>query len=307
MNSKVAYVFPGQGSQKAGMGLDLYENNREAKEIFEAADRVLGFQLSDLMFNGPEDELKLTVNAQPALVTTSIAAYKAASVDRKIESPGFLAGHSLGEYTALNIAGVLTFEDTVYLSRERGRLMYEAGQKLSGSMAAIIGMKEEEVEAVCNDSNTVIANYNSPGQIVISGNKESIDHAVALAKDRGAARAIPLAVSGAFHSPLMEPAIEGLRQAISSIEFKEPEIPIIANTTAKPLISAADIKDELLKQLNQSVRWQQSVQFMIDSGVSTFIEIGTGNVLSGLIKRINKQVKVLNVGTINDLDNIEAV
>jgi len=305
MSEKIAYVFPGQGSQKVGMGLDLYNQYEEAKEIVNEADKVLGISLSGLMFEGPEDELKLTVNAQPALVTASIAAYKSAlSGNKNIPSPSYLAGHSLGEYTALNIAGVLSFADTVYLARERGRLMFEAGQKIQGGMAAIIGMELDVLKAVCLETGTVIANYNSPGQIVISGAKDNIDKAINLAKEKGAARAIPLVVSGAFHSPLMEPAIEGLKKAINGLDFKEPEIPIIANTTVQPLNTAQEIKDELIRQLNNSVCWQQSVEYMIDNGTTTFIEIGTGNVLAGLIKRINKTVKVLNVGTVSDLVNI---
>jgi [acyl-carrier-protein] S-malonyltransferase len=306
-NNKIAYIFPGQGSQKVGMGKDLYDSSEAARLVFQEADKVLGFSISKLCFEGPEEELRATKNAQPALVTMSIAAYQAAiqSVDiSKVVSPAFVAGHSLGEYTALVLAGVIDFASAVYLARERGRLMFEAGQKVQGAMAAIIGLDENKVKAVCCESGTWLANINCPGQLVISGAKENIDKAMEIAKTRGAARAIPLQVSGAFHSPLMEPAIEGLSAAMAKLNFKDATIPVVANVSAVSVTSAEEIKEELLKQLRSIVQWQGSVEYMLKNKTSVFMEIGAGNILSGLVKRIDKNVRTINIGTLAELGNI---
>ena len=304
---KVAYVFPGQGSQWVGMGRDLYDNFDSAKAVFEQADGTLDFPLSQLCFEGPEDELRQTINAQPAIVTVSLACLKAVHEvrgDNTLPPASFVAGHSLGEYTALAAAGVLDFAATVYLARERGRLMHEAGLKKPGGMVAIIGLDEASLDEVCGESGTQIANINCPGQLVISGANEDLTQAIDLAKARGAYRTIPLQVSGAFHTPLMQPAVDGMSEVIASLSFHEPIIPIIGNTTAQPLTTAELIKEELLRQLCNCIQWQRSIEYMINDGVSTFIEIGPGRVLTGLTKRINKSAETLNIGDTQAIRNV---
>jgi len=304
--TKFAYVFPGQGSQWVVMGRDLYQNFDSAKAVFEQADETLGFPLSRLCFEGPEDELRQTINVQPALVTVSLACLKAAQdvSDNGLPPPAFVAGHSLGEYTALAVAEVLDFATTVYLARERGRLMYEAGLRRPGGMVAIIGLGEAPLAEVCSETDTRIANINSPGQLVISGAKENLTRAADLAKTRGAYRTIPLPVSGAFHTPLMQSAVDGMSEIVDTLSFRKPLIPIIANTTAQPLTTAEQVKTELLKQWCNSVQWQRSGEYMVNDGVSTFIEIGPGKVLSGLIMRIDKNVKTLSIGDAAAISNI---
>jgi [acyl-carrier-protein] S-malonyltransferase len=305
MKGKTAYVFPGQGSQSVGMGKDIYETSSVAKAVFDEADSALGFPISELCFNGPDSELQQTVNSQPAIMTVSMASLKAAlaAAGQGGLSPDFVAGHSLGEYCALLAADVFNFADAVRLVWERGRLMHEAGMIRPGGMAAIIGLDEACVAGICFDSGVEIANINSPAQIVVSGPKAALIKAVELARQKGARHAIELKVSGAFHSSLMEPVVEGMTKVISRVKFNNPTIPVVVNSSGKMVSTAEEIKAELIWQLCNSVQWNRSIEFMIESGVSTFIEIGPGRVLSGLIRRINSDVKVLHIDNIKSLNS----
>jgi [acyl-carrier-protein] S-malonyltransferase len=292
----ISYVFPGQASQEVGMGLDLYQDYPLAREIFDQADDVLGYSLSSLCFAGPEDELTKTVNVQPAIVAHSIACLKVVQqCDIGLCAPSFMAGHSLGEYTALVAAGALEFGDALKLVRGRGRLMYEAGKRKPGGMLAIIGSELKLVAEICSSSGCNISNDNCPGQIVISGAMDALNEARILAKEKGIRHIIPLKVSGAFHSTLMEPILTEFQQLLSNFTFHTPSCPIISNVTAKPIVEVAAIREELVKQLYCAIQWQSSVKYMLDNGVSIFYEIGPGKVLSGLIKRIDQQSKVFNI------------
>jgi len=291
--TKIAFIFPGQGSQSVGMGQQLIESNEESKKYYEQADEVLGFSLSNIMLEGPAEELTKTYNAQPALLTTSTMVAKkllAAGI-----SPDYTAGHSLGEYSALVASNVLSFEDAVLLVHKRGLFMNEAVPAGEGAMAAILGLDKDSLNEVTkevteNGETVQVANLNCPGQIVISGTAAGVEQASVKAKEAGAKRAIPLVVSGPFHSELMRPAADKLDAAISSIDLKEADIPVISNVTALPVIQSATIKNLLVEQLYSPVRWEESVQKMIELGVTTFIECGPGKVLSGLVKKIDRSV-----------------
>jgi len=300
---KVAYVFPGQGSQSTGMGLELYNSYNSAKEVFAEADTSLGFSLSRLCFEGPEEELRKTHNVQPAILAVSIACLKTLeeAAISNLPSPSFVAGHSLGEYTALVAAGVLGLTDAILLVRERGRLMYEAGLKNPGSMLAIIGLDEETVKDISFHSGAEISNINCPGQIVVSGTARALAEADKLAKARGARALIPLKVSGAFHSALMEPVLVEFSKIISNFRFQPPVIPVISNVTAQPLTDVDSIKEELVKQLRSCIQWQRSVEYMMHSGITTFYEIGPGRVLSGLLRRINSELQIFNISGVEDI------
>jgi [acyl-carrier-protein] S-malonyltransferase len=303
---RVAYVFPGQGSQSTGMGLDLYNSYPSAKEVFDGADASLGFPLSRLCFEGPEEELKKTHNVQPAILIVSIACLKALeeATIANFPSPTFVAGHSLGEYTALIAAGALGLTDAVWLVRERGRLMYEAGLKNPGGMLAVIGLDEETVKDISSHSGAEISNINCPGQIVVSGAAQALAEANKLARIKGARALIPLRVSGAFHSALIEPVLAEFSRIVSNVRFQPPAIPVISNVTARPLPDVDSIKEELVKQLRNCIQWQRSVEYMMHSGVTTFYEIGPGRVLTGLIRRINSELQTFNISGVEDITQL---
>lgn len=303
--SKIAFVFPGQGSQSVGMGKDLYDARPEARERFELADKQLGFPLSELIFGGPEAELKQTANTQPALLTTSVALAEAFVA--KGLTPDYVAGHSLGEYSALTVAGVLSFEDAVSIVRARGEYMEQAVPGGQGAMAAVLGGEREALAALCADITAggalvELANVNCPGQIVVSGSKEGIQQLVSRVKEIGAKRAIPLEVSGPFHSSLMKSAAERLQDRLATATFHDASVPVVANVTARPVQDGAKIAELLVQQVYSPVLWEDTVNWLIAQGVDTFVEIGPGSVLTGLIKKTDKSVRLFNV---NHLDSLE--
>ncbi|MFD0049272.1 ACP S-malonyltransferase [Actinomycetes bacterium NPDC127524] len=303
---KIAFVFPGQGSQIIGMGQDLFEKDEQAKKIFQKADEALNAPLSRLIFNGPQEELTLTVNAQPALVTTSYALFQALS-GAGIK-PDYTAGHSLGEYSALAASGAISFEDAVTSVRRRGEFMEDAVPNGTGSMAAILGMErgllsEVTAEISSKGEPVQLANINCPGQIVISGSAEGVRLAGELAKEKGAKRAIPLVVSGPFHSELMKPAAARLQEVLDSISVQDAAVPVISNVTAQPIHKPEEIKEKLIEQLYSPVLWEDSVITLLSLGVDTFIEVGPGKVLSGLIKKIDRKASVYSVSDQESLQN----
>ena len=303
-----AYVFPGQGSQKVGMGAGLLEESRAARETFEEADDSLGFPLSRMIFEGPAGELQNTVNSQPAIMTVSIAAWRAwiEYAGPEAAEAKAVAGHSLGEYTALVAAGVIEFADAVRLVRRRGELMSQASVNRPGAMAAILGLDELAFAQICAETGVELANINTDNQIVISGSRMAIAHAVDLATARGARKAVPLPVSGAFHSSLMVEAEAGLAAELDSLYLHEPRIPIIANCDCRPLTDTREIREELVRGLCRCVQWKDSVHAMIDSGVDRFVEFGAGGVLAGLIKRIDREVEVSAVADPDSIRKLAA-
>ncbi|HEX6797052.1 MAG TPA: ACP S-malonyltransferase [Ktedonobacterales bacterium] len=360
MSERIAFVFPGQGSQAVGMGADIAAASPAARAVFSLADAAVGFPLSELCFNGPEEALRETINTQPAIVATSLALlaalqeaagagltphpqgrggprhYTAAEgevpapiLDAPLR-PAYVAGHSVGEYAALAASGALPIGDALRLVRERGRLMHAEGQACPSGMAAVLGMDADALSAVCAEATAraeaelaktgaataagvhpgagkvVLANDNAPGQIVISGEHHALDLAMALARERGAKRVVPLAVSGAFHSPVMAPAAEGLARAVAAAPLADARVPLVANITAKPITVAADLRQELAQQIAAPVQWTRSISRLAEDGVTTFVEIGAGQVLSGLIKRIARGAATLSVAAAADVAPVAA-
>ncbi|BDD10236.1 malonyl CoA-acyl carrier protein transacylase [Fulvitalea axinellae] len=285
-----AYMFPGQGAQFSGMGKDLYEGSEEAKALFDKANEVLGFEITKVMFEGSDADLKETKVTQPAIFLDSVIRF----IVQPDTAPEAVAGHSLGEFSALVACGALNFEDALGLVAKRAAAMQEACEAVPGTMAAVLGLEDSVVEEVCEgiDAVVVAANYNCPGQLVISGSKEGVAEACEKLKEAGAKRALPLPVGGAFHSPLMEPAREELAKAIEAVEFSTPACPIYQNVTAKPSTDVAEIKANLIAQLTAPVRWTQTVQNMLADGVSEFTESGPGKVLQGLVKKVDRKAPV---------------
>ena len=305
--TEIAYLFPGQGTQAAGMGKEIYDSSPAARSIFDEVDEALERPLTDLLFSGPDEALRETANAQPAVMAMSLACM--AAMEEHLNSdmalnPAFLAGHSLGEYTALAVAGVLGIGETAQLVQERGRLMQEACEQMPGSMAAVIGLDEMTIGEIVRETGTYVSNVNTPLQIVISGEKMAVARALDMAQARGARKVIPLRVGGAFHSALMEPAQEGLIEVVDALPFVDPTVPIVANSSGRPLATADEIKQELIVQISSCVQWNRSMDFMIGSGICRFVEIGPGRALSSMVKRIDGSAEAISVGDLESIANL---
>ncbi len=303
----IAVVFPGQGSQYLGMGKEFYREFDIVREVFDRASQRLGFDMANLCFESSEEELTLTENTQPSILTVSYAIYCA--IKKMLPEVSFFAGHSLGEYTACVAAGILSFEDAVYAVKNRGRFMQEAVPVGEGAMAAILGLSGDVVEEVCSKVEGLVqpANYNSPEQIVIAGERDAVERACALLKEMGAKRVVPLKVSAPFHCRLMKPAAERLRSVLAELGFNDAHTPVVSNVTATDVSSGERERELLYIQVTAPVRWYQSVLFMKERGVDTFIEVGPSRVLSGLIKKTDRKLKTVNVEKPSDLERLEAL
>ncbi len=340
MTTQVAFLFPGQGSQAIGMGADVFDASTAARAVFETVDAALGISLSTLCFNGPDETLRETINAQPAIVTVSLALLAAFQEALSPQNsswsfplvPSFTAGHSVGEYAALVASGVLDLRSAALLVRERGRLMHHEGTVCPGGMAAIIGMDAGPLQDICQEAtetvltelaeladdeanrtrhpgqgHVIVANFNAPGQIVISGEQQALNKAMTLVKERGAKRVIPLAVSGAFHSPVMQPAAGGLAQIIATMPIHDASIPVIGNIHALPLSNVEAIQAELAQQIASPVQWTHTIEYLANAGVTVFIEIGPGQALTGMVKRIIKGVTAVSLSNMADIAKTTAL
>ena len=306
---KYAVVFPGQGAQEVGMGKDFFDHYAASRAVFERTDEALGFNLSKIIFSGPDDELKKTEFAQPSILAMSMAVFKCMEEEMDIEfSPEFVAGHSLGEYTALVASEVLSLEDGLRLVHLRGKLMQEAVPLGAGSMAAVIGLDRESVISICESVSELgvcqAANFNAPGQIVISGEKGAVDKALSLCKDAGAKRALPLKVSAPFHSSLMRPVADRLRESFSRCGWKRSKWPLVANVSAREEIDVGNIQEALFLQTFMPVLWSESIEYIISRGVKNFLEIGPGSVLTGLIKRISPDANCLSLFNVEGIGEV---
>ena len=306
-NANTAYLFPGQGSQKVGMGLSFFEKSSNVQQMFHQVDKILDKPLSNIIFYGPEEELNRTENAQPGIMAASLAAiiYMKESLNYSMPAPSFVAGHSLGEFTAIAATNSLDLDSSIRLVNERASLMQKACNNHPGTMAAILGLPLEEVKKIETQHNIHISNINSKDQIVISGEPEEIDSAINLAKTLKAKKSIPLKVNGAFHSPLMKSTIPGFKKFIKTLDFQNPKIPMISNITGKPITEAQDIKKEIESQMCECVQWESSMEFMIEKGITNFIEIGPGSALSSIAKRMSKNLNVINIQSVDDIQKIK--
>ncbi len=302
---KFAFVFPGQGAQKSGMGRDLYETSAAARRVFETADEVLGYSISDLCFNGSEEDLMKTINSQPCILTVELAAYEALKEKFPNIEVAFTAGHSLGEYAALYAAGVVDLKTVLKLIQKRATLMNEAAERTNGAMAAVIGLDNETVISLTEQIDGVyVANFNSPGQVVITGDKDAINNNLDKFKEAGAKRVLPLAVSGAFHSPLMKEAGNAFVDFVKEFEFNNADIAVYTNVDAKQTTDSEEFRAKLPEQIYSSVCWTQSINEIAKEGITNFIEIGPGKVLAGLIKKINPELTTLNVYDLESLNSV---